>query len=132
MKVFPDTNIWVSAVIFPGLCADLLVECADCDWLLTSELIRHEAHKVLKAKFPKHTDATRLFDAAWHEARLVEDADAPRGNSDARRVATAIAAGADLFVTGDKHVLGWKKSAATRIVSPRDAWIMLFAPHLER
>lgn len=132
MKVFPDTNVWVSAAIFPGLCADLLVECADRDWLVTSELIRYEAHKVLAEKFPRHADATRLFDAAWREASLVEDARSPRDDNDARLIATAIGAGANLFVTGDKRVLGWKKSAAMRIVSPRDAWITLFAPHLAR
>jgi predicted nucleic acid-binding protein len=132
VKVFPDTTVWVSAVIFPGLCADLLVECADRDWLFTSELIRQEAHRVLARKFPARTDVTRLFDAAWREAALAEDASSPGSDSDARLVATAAGAGANLFVTGDKRVLAWKKSASMRVVSPRDAWITLFAPHLLR
>jgi len=132
VKVFPDTNVWVSAAVFPGLCADLLVECADRDCLLASKLIRLEAHKVLMAKFPGRTEAMRLFDAGWREARLVGDADAPRDENDARLIAIAVGAGANLFITGDKRVLGWKKSAAMRIVSPRDAWIILFAPHLAR
>jgi putative PIN family toxin of toxin-antitoxin system len=132
MKVFPDTNVWVSAAIFPGLCGDLLVECADRDWLLTSELVRQEAHKVITEKFPKHADATRLFDAAWREAGLVEDADGPRDDNDARLIATATRAGANLFVTGDKRLLRWSKPPTMRIVSPRDAWVILFAPHLAR
>lgn len=132
MKVFPDTNVWVSAAIFPGLCADLLVECADRDWLLTSELVRQEAHQVLTEKFPQRADAARLFDAAWREAGLVEDADGPRDDNDARLIATATGAGGRLFVTGDKRVLGWSKSHTLRIVSPRNAWVILFAPHLVR
>lgn len=59
------------------------MECADRDWLLTSELVREEAHKVLTQKFPKRADAARLFDAAWREAGLVEDADGPRDDNDA-------------------------------------------------
>jgi hypothetical protein len=34
-------------------------------------------------------------------------------------------------VTGDKQVLEWKQSGKLRIVTPREAWIMLFAPHLK-
>ncbi|MDO8597263.1 MAG: putative toxin-antitoxin system toxin component, PIN family [Sulfuricaulis sp.] len=132
MKVFPDTNVWVSAAIFPGLCADLLGECADREWLLTSELVRQEAHEVLTEKFPKRADAARLFDAAWREAGLVKDADGPRDDNDARLIATAIRAGANLFVTGDKRVLRWSKSPTMHIVSPRDTWVILFAPHLAR
>ena len=132
MKVFPDTNVWISGAIFPGLCADLLVECVDRDWLLTSALVRQEAHQVLTEKFPMRTDAIRLFDAAWREARLVEDADGPDDDNDARLIATALEAGANLFVTGDKRVLQWSKTPAMRIVSPRDAWIILFAPQLAR
>jgi len=129
VKVLPDTNVWVSAAIFPGLCADLLVEGADRGWLLTSELTRQEAHKVLAEKFPGRPDARRLFDAAWREAGLMEDA---RDDNDARLIATAIGAGANLFVTGDKRVLGRSKSSGMRIVSPREAWVILFAPHLAR
>ena len=132
MRVFPDTNVWVSGIIFPGLCADLLVECAVRDWLLTSELVRQEAHKVLDEKFPKRSDAIRLFDVAWREASMVEDADGPSDDNDARLIATALDTSANLFVTGDKRVLKWSKTPALRIVSPRDAWIILFAPHLAR
>ncbi|MDD5389783.1 MAG: hypothetical protein PHD37_10575 [Gallionellaceae bacterium] len=40
-------------------------------------------------------------------------------------------AGTGLFVTGDKRVLGWKQSGNPRIVTPREDWITLFAPHLK-
>lgn len=130
MKIFLDTNVWLSATIFSGLCEALVTECADRDWLITSPLIRLEAHEVLSRKFPHLQRAAKLFDASWSEAALVDDVTEPAEDNDACLVAAAVRAGADLFVTGDKRVLGWKPAGTLRIVSPREAWIMLFAPHL--
>ena len=125
MKVFLDTNVWLSATIFPGLCEALLTECADRDVLLTSALIRQEAHEVLMRKFPHVPEATALFDASWSEVRCVADAAEPVDDADARLVAAALAAGADLFVTDDQRVLGWATAGSMRIVSPRQAWEIL-------
>lgn len=130
MKVFLDTNVWLSATIFSGLCEALVTECADRDWLVTSALIRDEAHDVLMRKFPHLPNASSLFDGSWSEAPRVADVAEPESDNDARLVAAADAAGADLFVTGDKRVLGWQQSGTLRIVTPREAWITLFAPHL--
>jgi len=62
-------------------------------------------------------------------ARVADVAD-PADDNDARLVAATVAASADLFVTGDKRVLAWKHSGNLSIVTPREAWIRLFAPHL--
>jgi len=131
MKVFLDTNVWLSATIFAGLCEALVTECADRDWLVTSRLVRDEAHEVLVRKFPLQSHAPALFDSSWSEVPLVADVAEPANDNDARLVAAAVAAKADLFVTGDKRVLDWKQSGTLRIVSPREAWIILFAPHLQ-
>ena len=40
MTVFLDTNVWLSATIFPGLCEPLVMACAERDWLLTSPLVQ--------------------------------------------------------------------------------------------
>jgi predicted nucleic acid-binding protein len=126
--VFPDTNVWLSATLFPGLCESLIVECADRGWLISSALVRREAHAVLERKFPHVPDARRMFDRAWREARRVADAPPAAEDNDARLVAAASAAGASLFVTGDKRVLRWHRSGEMRILAPRDAWTMLFSP----
>lgn len=131
MKVFLDTNVWLSATIFSGLCEALVAECAVRDWLITCPLVRVEAHEVLARKFPHLPQAPGLFDASWSEAPLAVDVADPADDNDARLVAAAVAAGSDLFVTGDKRVLGWKQSGTLRIVTPREAWIILFAPHLQ-
>jgi predicted nucleic acid-binding protein len=54
----------------------------------------------------------------------------PADDNDARLVAAAVTAGADLFVSGDKRVLEWGASGSLRIASPRQAWIILFEPQL--
>lgn len=61
----------------------------------------------------------------------MNDVAEPADDNDARLVAAAVTTGADIFVTGNKRVLGWKQSGTLRIVTPREAWIILFAPHLQ-
>ena len=104
--------------------------CAARDWLFTSPLVQQEAHQVLARKFPLQTDASALFDISWSEAQCIADVPDPVDDNDARLVAAAVVAGAELFVTGDKRVLEWAASGTMRIVSPRQAWIILFEPQL--
>ena len=129
MKVFLDTNVWLSATIFSGLCEELLLVCAERGGLYSSLLIQVEAHEVLKRKFPKTLNACDLFDASFQAAQLIVDCLEPQDDNDRRLVAAAIAAGMDLFVTGDKRVLGWaadkRRSGNLKIVSPRQAWTVL-------
>lgn len=126
MKVFFDTNVLLSATVFPGLCEELVAQCADRLAVLTSALVRDEAHAVLARKFPHMADAPEVFDTAWRAAVCIDDVPEPADDNDARLVAAALAAGADLFVTGDGRVLAWKSAGALRIVSPREAWVILF------
>ena len=129
MKVFLDTNVWLSATIFSGLCEELLLVCAERDGLYSSLLIQAEAHEVLKRKFPKTLNACDLFDASFQAAQLIADCDEPQDDNDRRLVAAAVVAGMELFVTGDKRVLGWAleegMSGNLKIVSPRQAWTVL-------
>ena len=130
MKVFLDTNVWLSATIFSGLCDEIVLQCAERGWLYSSPLIQLEAHDVLKRKFPKAPNACELFDASFQTAQLIADCDEPQDDNDRRLVAASIAAGMSLFVTGDKRVLSWADSqdicGTLKIVSPRQAWTALF------
>ena len=129
MKVFLDTNVWLSATIFSGLCEELLLQCAERGGLYSSLLIQLEAHEVLKRKFPNILNACDLFDASFQAAQLIADCDEPQDDNDRRLVAAAVVAGMELFVTGDKRVLGWAleegMSGNLKIVSPRQAWTVL-------
>jgi predicted nucleic acid-binding protein len=68
-----------------------------------------------------------LFDAIWAEATCVPDLDEPADDNDLRLVRAASLAGAEVFVTGDKRVLTWGNEGLMKILSPRDAWMQLFA-----
>ena len=127
MKVFLDTNVWLSATVFAGLCEAILIECHQRDWLLTTKLVQSEAHEVLGRKFPHLPQSLALFDAIWSEATCVQDLDEPADDNDVRLVRAASLAGADVFVTGDKRVLTWCREGNMQILSPREAWMQLFA-----
>ena len=133
MKVFLDTNVWVSAVVFAGLCDDILVQCADRSWLVSSGLVRAETYEVLERKFPQQSTATKLFDAVWQSSALIADVEKPSSDNDERLIRAAVAAKCDFFVTGDKRLLSWMQKPPNslilgqfRIVAPRDAWGKLF------
>lgn len=130
MKVFLDTHVWLSATIFSGLCEELVLQCAQRGWLLSSALVRAEAHDVLLRKFPQAPNACAMFDAAWQAAQIIPDMTEPAADDDRRLVTAAAAVDADLFVTGDKRVLGWRSweraTGMMQIVAPRMAWGVLF------
>ena len=127
MKVFLDTNVWLSVTVFAGLCEAILTECHQRDWLLTTQLVQVEAHEVLERKFPQLPKSRALFDDIWAVAKCVPDVDEPADDNDVRLVRAASLAGAGVFVTGDKRVLTWGRESDTQILSPRDAWVLLFA-----
>jgi predicted nucleic acid-binding protein len=129
MKVFLDSNVWLAAVVFPGLCAELLLELdARGHRLLTSELVRQEVRDVVQRKFKRHEVALERFDSLWACAECVPDMAEPAADADARLVAAAHDAGAQLFITGDQRVLGWHPQGPMGIVSPRQAWERLALP----
>jgi predicted nucleic acid-binding protein len=127
VKVFLDTNVWLSATVFAGLCEAILTECHQRDWLLTTQLVQAEAHEVLERKFPQLPQSRALFDDIWTEAKCVPDVDEPADDNDVRLLRAASLAGAGVFVTGDKRLLTWSRDSDMQILSPRDAWVLLFA-----
>jgi uncharacterized protein len=132
MRVFVDTNVWVSAIAAPGLCDELLKQLFANHEVLGSELVWSELEAVLlrKLKFSQQEIVTAL--AMYSGTIQLADVSSLSKDSDARLVATAAAGRAELFATGDKRVLEWGASGSMRIVSPRDAWIILFEPQLNR
>ena len=126
MKVFLDTNVWLSATVFSGLCEAILMECHQREWLLTTPLVQQEAHAVLLRKFPHVPKALALFDSIWCVAAITPDMAEPADDPDARLVQAAQTAGASVFITGDRRVLGWGRQGDMQLLSPRDAWRHLF------
>lgn len=131
MKVFLDTNVWISAFLAPGLCEELLFRCLDDKLVLTSAMVWSELADVLARKTAASPQTLRDAEFLWRMSDAVADVSNPVDDNDARLIAAATAAGADLFVTGDRRVLEWNMAGATRIVSPREAWIILFQPPID-
>lgn len=128
MRVFLDTNIWVSAIAAAGLCEALVKALFASHELLGSELVWDALSSVLVRKLGFSSEELAEARALFEEVTLVPDAPATIEDNDARLVASASLAGADLFVTGDQRVLGWGASDALRIVTPREAWTICLAP----
>lgn len=134
MRVFPDTNVLASALGSHGLCADLFEHLLEQHALVTSEAVLNELRNVLTRKFRLSRSLVREYESLLRsEAALVPPVSPPFGirisdADDAPILAAAAAAGAELFITVDKAVLAVKRVARMRIVSPRDAWTVLFTP----
>ena len=125
MKLFLDTNVWVSALMAPGLCEDLLFDSCKQGMAMSSPLVWEELAEVLQRKVSALEPVVAAARILWLDTLRVAEPSEPADDADARLVAAAAAAGADLFVTGDKRVLQWAAAGSMRIVSPRDASIIL-------
>ena len=125
MKIFLDTNVWVSALMAPGLCEDLLFDSCKQGMAMSSPLVWEELAEVLRRKVKAPEPVVAAARVLWLETIRVAEPSEPADDADARLVAAAAASGADLFVTGDRRVLRWAAAGTMRIVSPRDASIIL-------
>lgn len=128
MRVFLDTNVWISAFVAPGTCRRLVAFALPFHETLSSDLVKQEITSVLTDKLKTSPVSTLWLDEVLRETRFVADASLQIGDNDARLLAAASTAGAELFVTGDKALLEKGAIDTMRIVSPREAWIILFNP----
>lgn len=95
--------------------------------LLTCQTVLEELQRVLTTKFKLPPSAAIAFcDLLEMEAELVAAPSIPalklKDPSDAPIVACAIAAKADVFVTGDKALLDLHEIDNLPVLSPRDLW----------
>ena len=126
MKVVFDTNILVSALVFPGGRGEAALRriVEEQDQLVISKPIIDELLGILGRKFAR--DAEELAHAAVflselgttvkprQRLRVVKD------GPDNRILECAIAGRADAIVTGDKALLGLREYQGVRILSLRD------------
>jgi putative PIN family toxin of toxin-antitoxin system len=125
-RVFLDTNILISGVVFAGNERKLLEATIDGKFvlMLSSDVI-DEAKEVLRRKFPKQAVLFPLFlRTVKHEeisrraykrsvkgyVELIGD------RTDAPILAAAVVSKADYLVTGDKRLLALKKVEGTEII----------------
>jgi putative PIN family toxin of toxin-antitoxin system len=129
VKVFLDTNVLVSAFATRGLCADLFEILSLEHEIVIGEVILKELRRVLRVRMKVPVATIDEIEALLRTYALVAK---PRKNlqlgirdpDDEWVVASAVAARADVLVTGDRdlHAL---QEPPSRIVTPRGLWDLL-------
>lgn len=125
MKVTLDTNVFVSALEFCGTLARILdLQTDEVYTLCVSESLLEELRRVLQDGFDWSVeDIETVLDPIVARAILVEPRTAVRTSRDANDdhiLACAMAAAADVLVTGDKDLLVPGEFEGIPIVTPRE------------
>jgi predicted nucleic acid-binding protein len=120
----------ISALATRGLSADVLRLVLAEHELVIGEIVLEEVERGLtkKLRVPPEFVAGAL--APLRDRHVHSTARAPKGSpirdpDDARILATALAAGADVLVTGDRHFLDVRdRIQGTTVTDPRGFWEM--------
>ena len=129
MRVRPravlDTNVVISGLLFGGPPRQILQLALEgsVEWLISAE-IEQELERVLNVKFPQHHEILRETMSAIQEIMIHV---VPRQSvsiiredpSDNRVLECALAARADVIVSGDRHLLSRVKFMRIPILSPQ-------------
>ena len=132
MRIFLDTNVLVSAVATRGLCTDVLREILTRHQLIISNSLLRELKNALckKLAVPENL-VSELVEVLQKESYFSTSSALPNINitdkDDIPILSCALNGKADLFVTGDKELLGLRKIGNMEIVSPRTFWEKLQA-----
>lgn len=130
MRVAFDTNVLVSAFTTRGICEDVLNVVLAEHQLVLGEAVLTELRRVLDKKMrmqPELADEAVAF--LRREAVIVSSAPALplelRDADDVVVVSEAVAALAEVLVTGDRDILDVAETLPVPAVSPRGFWEML-------
>ena len=127
MRIFLDTNVLVSAYTARGISADLVRFILAEHELLTGEFNIEELRRVLRDQFHASPEQVGTVESELRAQTVVPRPEHPsaipvRDPDDRWVLASAIAAGADLLVTGDRDLLDVAEQSPVPIVDPRGCW----------
>lgn len=134
MRVFLDTNVLVSAHATRGLCRDVLRLILAEHILLSAEVVLVEVERVLTTKFRLPAGVVQDVLASLREHHVEPRPESVgdltvRDPDDAWVLASALAARADVLVTGDPDLLELAGAVpGLRITNPRGFWEMHRSP----
>ena len=130
MRVLLDTNVLVSAFATRGLCADVMRQVLAEHTFVTAEVVLQQFRRVLRTRLKVPADTIDAIEAFLREHEVVRKPTAPhhlavRDADDRWVLASAVAGGADVLVTGDHDLLDLAGKASLPIVDPRGFWSLL-------
>lgn len=125
--MFLDTNVLVSAYTARGISADLVRFILAEHELLTGEVNLEELRRVLRDQFHASAEQVNAVEAELRTQTVVPRPTHPsaipvRDPDDQLVLTSAIAASADLLMTGDRDLLDVADQAPVPIVDPRGCW----------
>jgi putative PIN family toxin of toxin-antitoxin system len=128
--VFLDTNVLVSAFATRGLCADLFRRVLAEHQLITGEVVIAELRRVLRDRIKVPAPTVAAIEQLLRDQVVVPKPAEPhplpiRDTDDRWVLASAVAAKADVLVTGDSDLLEVASQAPLPIVPPRAFWKMV-------
>jgi uncharacterized protein len=132
VRVCLDTNVLVAAFATRGLCADVLRTVLAEHDLVVGEVILAELRRTLATKLKLPPDRIDAVVAVLGAVPVIPKPRAPsklaiRDPADRWILATAIAAAADVLVTGDRDLLVVAADSPIPILEPRAFWELLRA-----
>ena len=123
MKLVVDTNVLVAGLTGEGLCRDIVKRRLPACELFTSRALLDELAERLREKFTLDPEELPLLKIYAEEATVVKPKPLAkpvcRDSDDDEVLATAIAAEAEIILTGDKDLLVLKEFQGIKIFSPR-------------
>ena len=127
MRVFLDTNGLVSAFATRGLCADLFRDVLARHELVTGEVVLEELRRALTQRVGVPAEVAEDIDRFLRGYDVVPGPAARLGlglrdSDDEWIVASAVAGGAELLVTGDADILAAGSALPVPTLAPREAW----------
>ena len=131
MKVFFDTNVYVAEALLGGAAEQMVTATLDARWrIYSSGYVLDETERVLSEKL----DFSRRFGRmtrrrAGRRATLVAPRASrhhvPRDPADSPVLGAAVAAGVDLLVTNDTHLLALNPYESLGIISMAEYFNLL-------
>jgi len=128
VKVFLDTNVLVSGFATRGLCADVIRLVLAEHELITADVVLNELKRVLKHKIQLPGEQIQEILTFLESQTVQPKPTAPssipvRDEEDQWVLAVALAAKADVLVTGDKDLLDVAKEVSgLTLTDPRGFW----------
>ena len=126
MRIFLDTNVLASALTTRGLCAELFEVVLQSHELLISEPVIRELECILPDKLGQTKAITQGFINLLRAEGTLTSERYPLPKlpdpDDEAIIASALAANAQVFVTGDKTLLEIQSIETLPLISPRQLW----------